>query len=101
MGVLYRGLGISKLKFLIKKIKNKISSCKSFSIVGHQTLDPDPGSGSAIRKNAGSGSGLNQCGSATLQNLHVDIIEGERVQLVGGVEELPGRNQIAHTVLAT
>jgi hypothetical protein len=25
-----------------------------------------PGSGSAIRKNAGSGSALNQCGSATL-----------------------------------
>ena len=36
-------------------------------ILGHQTLDPDPQSGSAIRKNAGSGSGLNRCGSATLQ----------------------------------
>ncbi len=35
-----------------------------------ESLDPDPGSGSAIRKNAGSGSvsgsTLNQCGSATL-----------------------------------
>jgi hypothetical protein len=29
-------------------------------------LDPDPESGSAIRKNAGSGSALNQCGSETL-----------------------------------
>ncbi len=41
-----------------------------FPILGHQTLDPDPGSGSAIRKNAGSGSvsgpALNQCGSKTL-----------------------------------
>jgi hypothetical protein len=63
--------------------KNYISSCKFFSILGHQTLDPDPGSGSgiwirdpdpesgsAIRKNAGSGSvsgsALNQCGSETL-----------------------------------
>jgi hypothetical protein len=50
--------------------KNLISSCKFFSILGHQTLDPDPGSGSAIRKNAGSGSvsgsALNQCGYETL-----------------------------------
>jgi hypothetical protein len=66
LGVLYGGLGISKLQFLIKKIKIKISSCEFFSILGHQTLDPDPESGSAIRKNAGSGSALNQCGSATL-----------------------------------
>jgi hypothetical protein len=36
--------------------KNEISSCKFFSILGHQTLDPDPESGSA----------LNQCGSETL-----------------------------------
>jgi len=40
LGVLYGGLGISKLQFLIKKIKIKISSCKFFSILGHQTLDP-------------------------------------------------------------
>jgi hypothetical protein len=44
-----------------------MSSCKFFSILDHQTLDPDPGSGSAIRKNAGSA--LNQCGSETLLNL--------------------------------
>ena len=40
-------------------------------ILGHQTLDPDPESGSAIRNNAGSGyvsgSALNQCGSETLK----------------------------------
>jgi hypothetical protein len=51
-----------------KENKNLISSCKFFSILGHQTLDPE--SGSAIRENAGSGSvsgsALNQCGSETL-----------------------------------
>jgi hypothetical protein len=45
LGILYGGLGISKLQFLIKKI----SSYKFFSILGHQTLDPDPESGSGIR----------------------------------------------------
>jgi hypothetical protein len=51
-----------------KENKNLICSCKFFSILGHQTLDLDPRSGSAIRKNAGSvsGSALNQCGSETL-----------------------------------
>jgi hypothetical protein len=45
--------------------KIKISSCKFFPILGHQTRS---GSGIRIRnlKNAGSGSALNQCGSATL-----------------------------------
>jgi hypothetical protein len=54
LGVLDGGLGISKLQFLIKNIKIKISSLKFFSILGHQTrirnpdpqlekmLDPDP-----------------------------------------------------------
>jgi hypothetical protein len=50
--------------------KNQISSCKFCSILDHQTLDPDPESGSAIRKNYGSGSvsgsALNQCRSETL-----------------------------------
>jgi hypothetical protein len=44
-----------------------------FPILGHQTLDPDQESGSAIRKNAGSGSvsgsALYQCGSETLHDL--------------------------------
>ncbi len=53
LGVLYGDLGISKLQFLIKKWK-LISSCKFFKIL--KTLDPDPESGSAIRKNDGSGS---------------------------------------------
>jgi hypothetical protein len=70
LGVLYGGLGTSKLQFLIKKI----SSYKYFSILGHQTLDPDPESGSAIRKNTGSGSALNQCGSETLLfGIHIRI----------------------------
>ncbi len=68
LGVLYGGLGISKLQFLIKKIEIKFPAI--FSILGHQTLDPDPESGSEIRKNAGSGSvsgpALNQCESETL-----------------------------------
>jgi len=66
LGFLYGGLGISKLQFFIKKIKIKIYSRKFFSILGPQTLDPDPESGSAIRKNAGSvsGSASNQCGYA-------------------------------------
>ncbi len=54
LGVLFGGLGISKLQFLIKKIKIKFPAVNFFSILGHQTLDPDPESGSAIRKNAGS-----------------------------------------------
>jgi hypothetical protein len=55
---------------LIKKINKFFFQLLFFSILGHQTLDPDPESGSAIRKNAGSGSvsgsALNQCGSETL-----------------------------------
>jgi hypothetical protein len=66
---------------LIKKIEIKFPAVNFFSILGHQTPDPDLGSGSgirnpdpqsesAIRKNAGSGSvsgsALNQCGSETL-----------------------------------
>jgi hypothetical protein len=70
LGILYGSLGISKLQFLIKKIEINSSSYKFFSILGLQTLDPDPESGSAIRKNAGSrsvsGSALNECGSETL-----------------------------------
>jgi hypothetical protein len=70
LGVCYVGLWISKLQFLIKKIKFKISSCHFFSILGHQTRiriqNADPKSGSAIGKNASSGSALIQCGSATL-----------------------------------
>jgi hypothetical protein len=70
LGFLYGGLGIGKFKFLIKKIEIKFPAINFFLILGHQTLDPDPGSGSAIRKNTGSGSvsgsALNQCGSETL-----------------------------------
>ena len=57
LGVLYGGLGISKLQFLIKKLEIKFPAINFFNF-SHQTLDPDPdpGSGSAIRRNAGSGS---------------------------------------------
>jgi hypothetical protein len=63
LGVLYEEMAIFD-----QEIKNKISSCKFFPILGHQTLNPDPEYVSAIRKNDGSGSGsaLNQCGSDTL-----------------------------------
>jgi hypothetical protein len=44
------------LQFLIKKIEIKFPAINFLSILGHQTLDPDPGSGSAV----------NQCGSKTL-----------------------------------
>jgi hypothetical protein len=43
LGILYGGLGISKLQFLIKKIEIKFQAKFFFSpIFGHQTLDPDP-----------------------------------------------------------
>ncbi len=45
LGVLYGGIGISKLQFLIEKIEIKFPGINFFSILGHQTLDPDPGSG--------------------------------------------------------
>jgi hypothetical protein len=65
LGFLYGGLGISKLQFLIKKIEIK------FPVIFFSNFrSSNPGSGSAIRKNAGSGSvsrsALNQCGSETL-----------------------------------
>jgi hypothetical protein len=68
--VLYGGLRISKVKFSIQKIKKKFYICKTFSIFGHQNpgFGTGSGSGSAIRKNAGSRSALNQCGSTTLKN---------------------------------
>jgi hypothetical protein len=66
LGVLYGGLGISKLQFLIKKMEIKFPAKIFFSILGHRTLDLDPGSESGtgsrstFRKNARSGSALNQ-----------------------------------------
>ncbi len=62
LGVLYRGLGKSRLQFLRKKYE--FFSCKLCSNFDHQ----NPGSGSAIRKKGGSrsGSALNQCGFETL-----------------------------------
>jgi hypothetical protein len=42
LGVLYGGLGISKLQFLIKKIEIKFPALIFFSILGYQILNPDP-----------------------------------------------------------
>jgi hypothetical protein len=42
LGVLYGGLGISKLQLLIKKIEIKFQAINFFPILGHQSLDPDP-----------------------------------------------------------
>jgi hypothetical protein len=55
---------------LIKKY-NFFSALIFFSIFGHQNPESRTGSGtgSAIRKNAGSGSILNQWGSATLEKM--------------------------------
>jgi hypothetical protein len=72
LGVLYGGLGIGKWQFLIKNIKIKfpVVNFFQFQVINSwiRIRDPDPESGSAIRKNAGSvsGSALNQCGSETL-----------------------------------
>jgi hypothetical protein len=49
LGVLYGGLGKSKLQFLIKKIEIRFPAINFFLIFGYQTLDLDPGSGSGIR----------------------------------------------------
>ncbi len=56
LGVLYGGLGISKLQFLIKKIYI-FFCCKFFPIFGHQNRASGSVSGSTLTKNAGSGSG--------------------------------------------
>jgi hypothetical protein len=42
LGVLYGGLGVSKLQVLIKKIESKFPAINFLSILGRQTLDPDP-----------------------------------------------------------
>jgi hypothetical protein len=75
LGVLYGGLGISKWQVLIKKIKIKFPAVNFFKVYvlkpWIRIRNPDPESGSAIRKNVGSGSvsgsALNRCGSETLE----------------------------------
>jgi hypothetical protein len=66
LGVVYRGLGISKVQFLIKK--HAFFQLNFFSIFGHRNPGSRTGSGSAIRKNAGSGYASNQFPSATLDD---------------------------------
>jgi hypothetical protein len=67
--VLYGGPGITKLQFFIKKISSSFSAVNFFPIFSHQHLGFRTESGSATRKNAGSGSALNQCGSTTLPEM--------------------------------
>jgi hypothetical protein len=62
--VLYGGLRITKLQYLIKKISKFFSALNFWhAYPGFRT---GSGSGSAIRKNGGSGFALNHCGSTTL-----------------------------------
>jgi hypothetical protein len=49
LGVLYKGLGISKLQFLIKKIEIKFPAINFFSISNPGSGIRDPGSGIRIR----------------------------------------------------
>ncbi len=76
LGVLYGGLGISKFQFLIKRIEIKFPAINFFNFwssnpgSGSGIRNPDPESGSAIIKNTGSGSALNQCGSETLVKIN-------------------------------
>ncbi len=93
LGVLYGGLGISKLQFLIKKIGITFPAINffQFQVIKPwiRIRDPDLESGSGIRirnqKNAGSGSvsgsALNQCGSETLQKSQNHCTLMHRAQL--------------------
>jgi hypothetical protein len=62
LDILYGGLGIGKLQFLIKKKYKKIFSCNFFQFLVIKALDPywSPTS------NSGSGSGKNEYGSTTM-----------------------------------
>jgi hypothetical protein len=70
LGVIYGGLGIGKKQFLIKNIKIKFPAVNIFNFISSNP-------GSAIRKNAGSGSvsgsALNQCRSETLVLIFVKM----------------------------
>jgi hypothetical protein len=62
------------LQFSIKKILIFFSFIKIFLIFGHQNPGSRTGSGSAIRKSAGSGSALNQGGSALNQGRSATLL---------------------------
>jgi hypothetical protein len=75
LDILYGGLGIGKLQFLIKKEKRKFSVVIFFSIFGHLSLgsvldldpdlDPDPYWFPTSNSGSGSGSVKNEYGSTT------------------------------------
>ncbi len=80
LGVLYVGLGIGKVQFLIQKNLIFFSAVIFYQFLVIKAWirirDPDPESGSAIRENAGSvsGSALNQCGSETLPRCNTYLV---------------------------
>jgi len=80
LGVLYGGLGISKLHFWSRKYKLNFQLNFFFNF-----RSSNPGSKSAIRKNAGSGSvsgsTLNQCGSETLGKIVQSEIAVEQISV--------------------
>ncbi len=82
LNVLYGGLGIGKLQFLIRKGEKKFQLC-FFPIFGHKS----PGSGSGTESGSGIGSG-----SAALEepdSLFLQRGEGEADRREGGPAALP------------
>ncbi len=81
LDILYGGLGIGKLQFLIKKEKKMFSS-NFFSIFGHLSpgsvldLDPDPYWSPTSNSGSGSGSGKNEYGSTTLPPTQKEVGTG-------------------------
>jgi hypothetical protein len=77
LDVLYGGLGIGKLQFLIKKKKKKISAVISFQFLESpgSVLDPDPDSywSPTSTSGSGSGSGKNEYGSTTLLASNIQL----------------------------
>ena len=83
--VLYKGLGISKLQFFIKKLSHIFLAVNFFQFFGIKTLDTDwiwigISNGTYLfTKNDGSESGIDESGSETLL-----LREGDVARKVGG-----------------
>ncbi len=71
MDILYGGLGIGKLQFLIKKKFNFFFQLSFFKFLVIKALDPDLDWSPA--SDAGSGSGKNEYGSETLRKTAKDV----------------------------
>jgi hypothetical protein len=61
LGVLYRGIGISKIAIFDKKKYQFFLALHFFQSLVIKTLDPELDLDPPLEKNAGSGSALNQC----------------------------------------